>query len=254
MSFLKELKDVPLLNELKSAVGYEHLIHWMNDNRQHQSFFDMIQQKYPSLFTHLDQDTTVLELTNALKAAIERKYRCDAINYHIRNISGIEERIMGVYDWHQHHSRQWFNQIHDFMPNYKPIGYQKLTLTEIAPMSKIDHHGEIGGKTVKIGDYKDMNNEIILSQRDALGKTALEIRENELQEIRDMSLQMFAARRFIFAEAIDMIMDFEDRRRGYDIAMLNKNDESFREAVYCSFASHSQDYLFKIHKAFNIHI
>ena len=99
ISFLKELTKVPVLEELKQTVGYDTLIPWIRKCDSHDTFFKMIRDKYPKLFSYFDYDATVKELTNVLRAAIERKYRSDAIDFHIRDKIRIESKLEGIVDW-----------------------------------------------------------------------------------------------------------------------------------------------------------
>lgn len=252
VAFLKDLKMVPVLDELIQSIGKDPLISWMKQKDRHIKFYDSLKEKHKHLFNHLDYETTVIELDNALKSAIERKYRSDTINYHIKDIKGIENKLLGVYDWHVNQSRKWYDKIKGFMPEYSPRGYQKVIVTEIAPMSRKNEFGEIGGKTIKIGRYEDIHIEISESQRDVLGEKIICINPQELKEIRELSLQMLVARRFIFDDAINKIYDFEKQNIGFDIPGLNEKNESFRMFMYASFVNNNQKNLYKIHKALNL--
>jgi hypothetical protein len=124
VAFRRDLIRVPVLEELNRAVGYDKLIPWMRNSEGHEHFFQMIRSKYPQLFSHLDYATTAKELKNVLMAAIERKYRSDAINYHIRDRRGIEDKLTGIMDWHQHESRAWSAKIRGYMPELSTQGFQ----------------------------------------------------------------------------------------------------------------------------------
>ena len=251
ISFLKDLKNVPVLEELNHAVGYDLLIPWIRDNEGHDIFFKMIQSKYPQLFSHLDYDTTVKELTNVLMAAIERKYRSDAINYHIREKTSIESKLEGIVDWHINENRAWFAKIKNFMPELCTQGFQCVTVTEIVPKGLDNYEGEIGGKTIKVGTYKELNAEFILSQRDAMGDEALEADTKHLAEIRDLFLHMLIARRYVFPEAIEQILDFQTRTTKQNFESLRGNEE-FRTYVYRSFYIQSQLFLEKLYRTYNL--
>ena len=251
ISFLKDLKNVPVLEELKQTAGYDNLIPWIRNNQDHDTFFKMIQDKYPQLFSHLDYATTVKELTNVLMAAIERKYRSDAINYHIRNKTSIESKLEGIVDWHMNENRAWFAKIKNFMPELSTQGYQRVTVTEIVPKGLDNYWGEIGGKTIKLGTFNELNAEFILSQRDALGEGALEADNDHLIEIRDLFLHMLIARRYVFPEAIDKILDFQSRTMKQNLDNLRENEE-FRMYVYRSFFVHSQLFLEKLFRTYKL--
>jgi hypothetical protein len=251
ISFLKDLKNVPVLEELNRMVGYDFLIPWIRKCEGHDTFFKMIQNKYPQLFSHLDYDTTVKELINVLMAAIERKYRSDAINYHIREKSSIESKLEGIVDWHMNENRAWFAQIKNFMPELCTQGFQCVTVTEIVPKGLDNYEGEIGGKTIKVGTYKELNAEFILSQRDAMGDEALEADTKHLAEIRDLFLHMLIARRYVFPEAIEKILDFQTRTTKQNFESLRDN-EDFRTYVYRSFYIQSQLFLEKLYRTYNL--
>ena len=251
VAFLRDLKTVPVLEELKRTVGYDQLIPWMRKSEGHERFFQMIQNKYPHLFSHLDHATTAKELTNVLMAAIERKYRSDAINYHIRDRRGIEDKLMGIMDWHLHESRAWSAKIRGYMPELSTQGFQCITVTEIVPRGLDDYWGEIGGKTVKLGTFRELNAEFVLSQRDALGDDALDMEERHLMEFRDLFLQMLVARRYLFPEAIDQILDYEQRAMNQDLEDL-RDVEAFRTYVYRSFLNHSQLFVEKLYRTHNL--
>jgi hypothetical protein len=250
IAFLKDLKKVPVLEELKHTVGYDHLIPWMRGGEGHASFFKLIRDKYPQLFSHLEYDTTVKELTNVLKAAIERKYRSDAINYHIRERSSIESKLAGIMDWHLNESSAWFAKIRHYMPELSTQGFQCVTVAEIVPKGLDNYWGEIGGKTIKLGPFREFNAEFVLSQRDALGEQALETEAHHLVEIRDLFLHMLVARRYIFPEAIEQILDFETRTTQQNLEALRDVD-TFRTYIYRSFRNHSQLFLEKLYRTHN---
>ena len=251
LAFLRDLKTVPVLEELKMAVGYDALIPWIRNREGHESFFQMIQGKYPQLFSHLDYATTAKELTNVLMAAIERKYRSDAINYHIRGERSIESKLAGIMDWHLNHSQAWFAKIRGYMPELSTCGFQCITVTEIVPTGLSNYWGDVGGKTVKLGTFKELNAEFVLSQRDALGAEALGMEEQHLMEFRDLFLHMLVARRYLFPEAIDQILDFEIRAMKQDLREL-RDVEAFRTYVYRSFMNHSQLFVEKLYRTHNL--
>jgi hypothetical protein len=251
IAFLKDLKDVPVLEELKQTVGYESLIPWMRNRDGHESFFQMIRFKYPQLFSHLDYATTVRELTNVLMAAIERKYRSDAINYHIRERTSIENKLAGIMDWHLNESRAWFAKIKNYMPELSTQGFQCVTVTEIVPRGLDNYSGDIGGKTIKLGTFKELNAEFVLSQRDALGKEILEMDVRHLVEFRDLFVYMLVARRYIFPEAIEKILDLQTRTTQQNLDSLRGNEE-FRSYVYRSFLHHSGLFLEKLYRTHNL--
>jgi hypothetical protein len=251
IEFLKDLKDVPVLEELKEAVGYKFLIPWVRNRDGHEPFFEMIRLKYPQLFSHLEYATTVQELTNVLMAAIERKYRSDAIDYHIRERTGIESKLAGIMDWHMNESRAWFAKIKNFMPELSTQGFQCVTVTEIVPKGLENYSGDIGGKTIKLGTFKELNAEFVLSQRDALGNEILEMDVRDFGEFRDLFLYMLVARRYIFPEAIEKILDLQTRTTQQNIDRLRSNEE-FRSYVYRSFLHHSQLFLEKLYRTHNL--
>jgi hypothetical protein len=251
VAFLRDLKKVPILQELWQVVRYQDLIPWMRDCEGHEAFFRKLQGKYPEIFSHLDYATTTKELTNVLMAAIERRYRSDAINYHIRERRSIEDRLAGIMDWHLHHSEAWSAQMRGYMPELSTQGFQRITVTEIVPRGLDDYWGEIGGKTVKLGTFKELNAEFVLSQRDALGDDALHAEERHLQEYRDLFLHMLVARRYLFPEAIDKILDAESRAMKLDFERL-RSDEAFRTYVYWSFMTNSQLFIEKLYRTHNL--
>jgi disulfide oxidoreductase YuzD len=248
--FLKELRKIPVLEELKHVVGYDHLIPWIRNCEGHEAFFMIIKDKYPQLFSFLDYDTTVKELTNVLMAAIERKYRSDAINYHIRKKVTIESKLEGIIDWQINGSCAWLAKIKDYMPELSSQGFQCVTVTEIVPKGLSSYMGEIGGKTIKVGTYNELNKEFILSQRDAIGKDALRTDPYHLSEIRDLFLHMLIARRYIFPEAIDKILDFQSRTTKQNLDSLKDNEE-FRTYIYRSFYIHSRLFMDKLYRTFH---
>ncbi|MFH1197781.1 MAG: hypothetical protein V1720_18920 [bacterium] len=251
ISFLKELTRVPVLEELQQMVGYDNLIPWIRNKSRHDAFFKSIRVKYPQLFTFFDYEITVKELTIVLMAAIERKYRSDAINYHIREKTSIGEKLEGVVDWQINHNRAWFAKIKSYMPELSTQGFQCVTVTEIVPKGLDNYWGDIGGKTIKLGTFKELNSEFILSQRDALGEDALEADTNHLIEIRDLFLHMLIARRYVFPEAIEKILDFQTRTTKQNLDNL-RNNEDFRTYVYRSFFNHSQLFLEKMYRTYNL--
>jgi hypothetical protein len=251
LAFLRDLKTVPVLEELKRTVGYDALIPWIRNREGHESFFQMIKGKYPQLFSHLDYTTTTKELTNVLMAAIERKYRSDAINYHIRGERSIESKLAGIMDWHLNQSQAWFGKIRGYMPELSTCGFQCITVTEIVPVGLNNYWGDVGGKTVKLGTFKELNAEFVLSQRDALGSEALGMEERHLMEFRDLFLHMLVARRYLFPEAIDQILDFEIRAMKQDLEKL-RDVEAFRTYVYRSFMNHSQLFVEKLYRTHNL--
>jgi hypothetical protein len=251
ISFLKDLVKVPVLEELNRIVGYDSLIPWIRNSEGHDAFFRMKKNKYPELFTHLDYETSVKELTNVLMAAIERKYRSDAINYHIRKRTDIESKLDGVVDWHMNESCTWFAKIKEYMPELSTHGFQCVTVTEIVPKGLDNYLGEIGGKTIKIGTFNELNTEFILSQRDALGEDALDADIGHLIEIRDLFLHMLIARRYIFPESIEKILDFQTRTTKQNLDGLRDNEE-FRTYVYRSFFIQSRLFLEKLYRTYNL--
>mgnify|MGYP001618537889 CR=1 FL=1 len=251
ISFLKDLKEAPVLEELKQVAGYDFLIPWIRNCDGHETFFKIIQEKYPKLFSHLDHDKTIKELTNILMAAIERKYRSDAINYHIREKEGIESKLEGVIGWHINQSQEWFTKIKGYMPELAIHGFQCVTVTEIVPKGLDNYFGDVGGKTIKFGNFKELNAEFILSQRDALGENALDMEPKSLGEISDLFLNMLIARRYVFPEAIEKILDFQTRITKQNLDNLSKN-EDFRTFVYNSFLRQSKILLGKMYKTHNL--
>ena len=251
VAFLRDLKKVPVLQELEAYAGYHDLIPWWRDQQKHEGFFRILQNKYPQIFSHLDYATTTKELTTVLKAAIERRYRTNAIEHHIRERRGIEERLAGIMDWHLHASEAWFAQIRGFMPELSTQGFQRITVTEIVPRGRDTYWGDVGGKTVKLGTFKELNTEFVLSQRDALGAEALLADEQLLREYRDLFLHMLVARRYLFPEAIDQILEFESRAMDQDLERLQCDDE-FRTFAYRSFATSSQLFIEKLYRTHSL--
>lgn len=251
VAFLRDLKTVPVLEELQRIVGYHALIPWMRNSAGHEEFFQLLRDKYPQLYSHLDYATTTKELTNVLMAAIERKYRSDAINYHIRDRKGIEDKLAGIMDWHLTESDNWCAQIRGYMPELSTQGFQRITVTEIVPRGLDSYWGEVGGKTVKLGTFRELNTEFVLSQRDALGAEALTAGEQHLREFRDLFLHMLVARRYLFPEAIDQILDFESRVIRQDLDRL-RSDDAFRTYAYRSFLTHSQRFVEKLYRTHNL--
>ena len=96
-----------------------------------------------------------------------------------------------------------------------------------------------------------LNAEFILSQRDALGEEVLEDYTNRLIEIRDLFLHMLIARRYVFPEAIEKILDFQTRTTKQDLGNLRDN-EDFRTYVYRSFFIHSRLFLEKLYRTYNL--
>lgn len=251
VAFLRDLKKIPVLQELEAYAGYHRMIPWWREQKDHEGFFRILQNKYPQIFAHLDYDTTTKELTTVLKAAIERRYRTNAIEHHIRDRRGIEDRLAGIMDWHLHASEKWFAQIRGFMPELSTQGFQRITVTEIVPRGLASYWGDVGGKTVKLGTFMELNREFILSQRDALGAEALQTDEQHLREYRDLFLHMLVARRYLFPEAIDQILEFESRAIRQDLERLSKDDD-FRTFVYRSFLNHSQLFIEKLYRTHNL--
>jgi hypothetical protein len=124
-------------------------------------------------------------------------------------------------------------------------------VTEIVPRGLASYWGDVGGKTVKLGTFLELNREFILSQRDALGAEALQTDEQHLREYRDLFLHMLVARRYLFPEAIDQILEFESRAIRQDLERLSKDDD-FRTFVYRSFLNHSQLFIEKLYRTHNL--
>ncbi len=251
VALLRDLKTIPVLQELEAYAGYHHMIPWWREQTGHEGFFRLLQNKYPQIFTHLDYDTTTKELTTVLKAAIERRYRTNAIEHHIEGRRGIEDRLAGIMDWHLNASEKWFAQIRGFMPELSTQGFQRITVTEIVPRGLATYWGDVGGKTVKLGTFTELNREFILSQRDALGAEALLAEDHHLREYRDLFLHMLVARRYIFPEALDQILEFESRAIQQDLERLSTDDD-FRTYAYRSFLNHSQLFIEKLYRTHNL--
>jgi hypothetical protein len=124
-------------------------------------------------------------------------------------------------------------------------------VTEIVPRGLDDYWGEIGGKTVKLGTFKELNAEFVLSQRDALGDDALDMDERHLLEFGDLILRMLVARRYLFPEATDQIFDYEIRAMKQDLEKLHHVEE-FRTYVYRSFMNHNQLFVEKLYRTYNL--
>ena len=251
VALLRDLKKIPVLQELEAYAGYHRMIPWWREQTGHEGFFRLLQNKFPQIFTHLDYDTTTKELTTVLKAAIERRYRTNAIEHHIEGRKGIEDRLAGIMDWHLHASEKWFAQIRGFMPELSTQGFQRITVTEIVPRGLSSYWGDVGGKTVKLGTFMELNREFVLSQRDALGADALLAEDHHLREYRDLFLHMLVARRYLFPEAIDQILEFESRAIRQDLERLSEDDD-FRTFAYRSFMSHSQIFIEKLYRTHNL--
>ncbi|MCF8267494.1 MAG: hypothetical protein K9I69_05365 [Ignavibacteriales bacterium] len=251
ISFLRELTGIPVLEELKQLAGYDNLIPWIRNSSINDSFFEILRSKYPRLFSYFDFETTVKELTIVLMAAIERKYRSDAINYHIREKTTIEDKLEGVVDWQINHNREWFEKIRNYMPELSTHGFQCVTVTEIVPRGIVYPVGEIGGKTIKLGTFNELNVEFILSQRDALNEDNLRTDPDHLTEMRDLFLHMLIARRYVFPEAIDKILDYQNRATKQNLDNL-RNIEDFRKYVYHSFFIHSRVFLEKLYRTYQL--
>jgi hypothetical protein len=249
--FLRELRNIPILEELKSHVRYEEFVPWLHNPCQQQHFFSELQERHPTLFTHLDYETTISELTNVLMAAIERKYRSDDINWYIGNLKGVEAKLTGLYDWQMRRSEWWFNHVREFLPEFAPCGFQRVTVGEIVPNGLENYFGPIGGKTIKIGSFNKINEEFILSQRDAFGTKAADMTHSRLQEVRDLFMHVLVARRYIFPEAIDMIIDYDARVSGEDVSGF-RNDPHFRSHTYRVFSNNSRRDLDKIYGIYNL--
>ena len=251
ISFLKELARVPVLEELKQMVGYDYLIPWIRKSDDQDAFFQMIRNKYPQLFSYFDYEATIKELVIVLRAAIERKYRSDAINYHIREKTSIESKLEGIFDWQINQSRCWFEKIKNYMPELSTQGFQCVTVTEIVPKGLDNYVGKIGGKTIKLGTYNELNKEFILSQRDAFGEEALDTDPCHFIEMRDLFLHMLIARRYVFPEAIEKILESQTRATKQNLNNL-RNNEEFRTYVYRSFFIHSQLFMEKMYRTYNL--
>jgi hypothetical protein len=248
ISFLRELKNVPVIKELDEQVGNDYFAPWVRQKDDmidlnmryqrrfptHKEFYELLKEKYTSLFNHLDQDTTIAELENVLMAAIERRYRSDAIRWHIRDAIGIQEKLAGIMDWHVKKGYDWwYSQVPSYLPEYKPRGFQLVTMTEIVPDGFDEGHaGEIGGKTIKIaGNYQPLIEQFTFTQRDDLGEKILSMDREQFERLDDSNLHMLINRRFIFPEAVELAMKYEEKTTGKKLGDL-RNDPEVRAHFY----------------------
>ncbi len=251
IAFFKELRNIPVLKELISEAGYDKLIPWITSKDDHDSFFRKLNSKYPSIFSYFGYEKTVKELREILMAAIERRYRSDEIDHHILDRKGIEDKLEGVYDWHKNRSEAWFKNIHEVMKDLYIPGFQRITLTEIVPLGLSDYFGPIGGKTIKFGHFNDFNKEFVMSQHDALGNDINKLDPELLAGLRDLFLPMLISRRFIFPEAIDSIIEFQEKKTGKKYGSA-RNDLDFRAMAFNLFFDYSKGLYDKIYLAYNL--
>jgi len=244
IDFLRELKSVPIIKELDEQVGNDYFAPWIRQNDMeelnaklnkkfpaHKQFYDLLEKKYGKLFNHLDYETTIAELENVLMAAIERKYRSDAIRWHIRDADGIKEKLAGIMDWHIKKGFDWWHvNVPSFLPEYQPRGYQLVTMTEIVPEEYDKSQlGEVGGKTIKIGSYQPLYEQFTFTSRDDLGEKILSMDEKLFLRLRDSYLRMLITRRFIFPEAVDYVLEHEERAIGRSLGSITKDPEARRD-------------------------
>ena len=260
ISFLKDLKNVPIISILDEQVGNDFFAPWIRQKADipqlsekyrsrignksfptHEEFYALLEERHPQLFNHLDHDTTVAELESVLMAAIERRYRSGAIRYHIRNANGIKEMLAGVMDWHKTKGYAWWDeQVPSFLPEYKLRGYQFVTMTEIVPEGFDESQtGEVGGKTIKvIGDYAPLHEQFKFTQRDDLGEKILVMDKEQFARLRESYLHMLNTRRFIYPEAVEQVLDYEEKVTGRKLGHL-RHDPHARANFYGAFYHHN---------------
>ncbi len=251
IGFFRQLRHIPLLKELQEEVDYRLLVPWIRNPQGQEPFFRTLQNRHPQLFSFFDYERTKKELTDVLMAAIERKYRTDAINYHIKDRVGIEDRLLGVFDWQQNGRQEWFERLKGFMPELTLSGFQKVTLTEIVPEGLADDDAFYGGKTIKFGCFNDLNSEFMLSQHDALGTYITTLPSDVLAGLRNLFLNMLVARRYVFPEAIDFIIESQEGEAGEKYDAL-KGIPDFRAYAFMNFYKASRLLYDKIYLAHNL--
>jgi len=253
-SLITELKGIPVLEELAQIIGYTHYIHWYQNKKDHEEFYKELERNHPSMFSHFNRKATIAELDNAIMGAIERRYRCDDINHHLQGRSGVEDKLAGIADWQMNHSNECSERISGYMPEWKPRGFQHVTVAEIVPKELRDKPGKIGGKTVKFGTHQNLNEEFLHSCRDAFGEGLLDIyntNPQRLAELREIFYCTIIPRRYVFPEAIKLIMDLEGIPLLKHQVDLTSNPD-YRADIYATFFRSSQTLLYKMYRTYNL--
>ncbi|MBU0666181.1 MAG: hypothetical protein ABIC91_08840 [Nanoarchaeota archaeon] len=239
-------------------------LHWINNDCMVNEFVERMKIEQPKIFSYFNQEQTVEQLTSILNHTFERRIRAGEIKKFIHENhskyspffdSAIKTKIYAITEWFDNKSKDWHEK--DFCKNYltpmscpifaKPRGIQNIIVAEIVPKGLDHYYGEIGGKTVKVGSFEDLEVEFKRTQ----GFEKLYLHPELLQKVRDSFLKMCVARRYVTREIINELIDYEQAHTGVPLEKYSE-DSNFREFIYRSFFQKSEEMLQKMYRTHNL--
>lgn len=256
--------DYRLRNRLLS----DRFLQWIGDTSTDNValLVDELRPQYRAIFSRFDTETLIEHMKSTLLRTFERRFRAAKVREFVdsqhsryaREFTGhrnLKAKIYAVVKWYEEYSATWCKtqlfpecRLLEERPGLfrKLEGNENVLVTEIVPSDLTDYWGEVGGKTIKICSYGDLNVQFYMTEGLEIDEDLMS--EKRLKELRDSFLRTIVARRYIFGDAIDQILNYTVQHTGMkeDIERLS-NDTGFRELRYKLFYDSSKIFLGKIY-------
>jgi hypothetical protein len=256
--------DFRLRNKLLSDRFLEWIGDEETDNVAH--LVEELRPQYRAIFSRFDKETLIEHMRSTLLRTFERRFRAAKIRefvdnqyaHHTRAFSrheNLKSKIYAVVEWYEEHSTTWCTT--ELFPECRLLeerpglfrkleGNENVLVTEIVPSDLADYWGEVGGKTIKICSYRDLNVQFYITEGLEIDHDLMS--EKRLKELRDSFLRTIIARRYVFADAIDHILNYTVQHTGMEKVITRlSSDPGFRELRYRLFYHSSKLFLGKIY-------
>jgi len=258
-------RDYQLRNRLMS----EQFLKWISDPEVDNvsQLVKELRPRYRAIFSRFKADQLVSHMRSILLRTFERRFRAAKIREHVDatyrtylhcfdRFATIKAELYSVVTWYQENSKSWCKTqlfpecaLLEDMPRLfrKLEGNESVLVTEIVPSNLTAYAGEIGGKTIKVCSYSDLNVQFYITEGLEIDRRLME--PKRLKELRDSFLRTIIARRYVFGDAIDHILKYTTSQTAMkdDIERLS-GDPAFRALMYKLFYSSSKIFLSRIYE------
>ncbi len=248
----------------QNLMSKEFLKYYVNDNIC--DIVNAFEYKYKTIFSKFDKEDLNDQIKGRLMLTFERRIRAGVISKYMKenykeylsyfDNSILKAKLFAVIKWGEDENKHkdWleeylsskFEDFHKHPYIFKKLeGNERIIVTEIVPKNLEDYSGEIGGKTIKLTSFSNLYAEFNLTE-------ALEVLEKTdnpklLKKLRTSFLKTIIARRYIFREAIDKIIEFNNGSARISSDKISLDDNDFRARAYISFFNKSEKLLNKLY-------
>ncbi len=261
----EEIKDHTTLNKKLS----HQFLEWLSNPRDNvQSFIQEKYDKYENIFSQFEEKELNYQLKNILIKVFERRIQASKVKEYIQNNykkylsefnnNKIKAKLCAIVELGETNNKNWlkdslyseYNTFKNKSNLFKELNSaERVILAEIVPKNLSTYHGEIGGKTIKLSSYQNINLEFNLTQAFELAKKYDD--DKIFKTVRESLLKTIISRRYIFKEAIDTIINYREKQTNIPLDKF-RNDNTFRELIYKEFFYDSKEILQKTHNLLNL--